>query len=294
MTINNKRLTKILTTFFFSVVFVLCILPVLSFASTVFVESEKINFKTGEEFLAEIFLDTESETINALEGELLFSSDFLEIIELRDGNSSINFWVEKPGSIEQGKISFSGITPLGVTGDKKFVFSVLFKTKKSGNSVVDLEKVQVLKNDGTGEKASVEILPLTFSISHELSDKDQDQLVDNVAPEDFFPQISSDPEIFDGKSFLVFFTQDKGKGLRGFQVKEGFLGRFKEAKSPHLLQDQSLKKRIYVKAIDIDGNDRVVAINKTFDYSTLLYAIIIVMILKISAKFYLQKKYAKK
>lgn len=293
MTSNNKQLTRIkLLKIVLMIVF--CLFPLKSFGSVVSVESAKTNLKTGEEFLIEVFVDTEKETVNALEGELLFPSDFLEMKEVRDGNSSINFWVEKPSNTEQGKISFSGITPLGITGDKKFIFSVLFKTKKAGDAIVDLNKIQVLKNDGTGAKASVETSSLTFFVSKELSSDVQDMLSDNVPPEDFVPQISSDDEIFDGKNFLVFSTQDKGKGIRGYEVREGFWSFYKKGQSPYLLQDQSLKKRIYVKAVDMDGNERVVVINKSFNYFNLLYAIIIVMILKIGAKFYLRKKYVKK
>ena len=293
MTINNKQLIgkKILKIACIAVFF---IFPVKIFASVVSVESVKTNLKTGEEFVIEVFVDTEKETVNALEGELLFPSDLLEMKEVRDCNSSINFWVEKPSVIDQGKIAFSGITPLGITGDKKFIFSVLFKTKKAGDAIVDLNKIQVLKNDGTGAKASVETSSLTFSTSQELSSGAQDVLPDKVPPEDFLPQISSDEEIFDGQNFLVFSTQDKGKGIRGYEVREGFWSFYKKGQSPYLLEDQSLKKRIYVKAIDMDGNERVVVINKSFNYFNLLYAIIIVMILKIGAKFYLRKKYGKK
>lgn len=288
---QELRIKKILEVAF---ILVFCFFPLKIFASVISIEADRINLKTEEEFSVEVVLDTEGENVNAVEGELIFSEDLLELKEIREGNSVINFWVEKPELKDSKTIFFSGITPLGITGKQKNIFSVVFKAKKAGNPSVSLGNLQVLKNNGTGEKTIVKKISLDLNTSKEVFDLTQEVVVDETPPEDFLPQISSDGEIFDGQSFLVFSTQDKGKGIRGYEVREGFFSFFKKADSPYLLRDQSLKKRIYVKAIDMDGNERVVLINKSFDYFNLLYAIIIVMILKISAKFYLRKKYAKK
>ncbi len=275
-------------------ILVVCFFPVKSFAAIVSAQSEKNNFKIGELFVVEVFVDTEKDTVNALEGSLVFQDEFLEVKEIREGNSVMNFWVEKPNLIAKNKISFSGMTPLGITGKEKYLFSVLLEAKKDGKSDIVLDDVRVLRNDGDGGSAVVKKGNFNFDISKDLFVESQEVLVDNVPPEIFTPYISSDEEIYEGQNFLVFSTQDKGKGIRGYEVKEGFLSFYKKGQSPYLLQDQSLKKRIYVKAIDIDGNERVVVINKSFNYFNLLYAIIIVMVLKIGAKFYLRKKYVKK
>ncbi|MDQ5950070.1 MAG: hypothetical protein QG585_10 [Patescibacteria group bacterium] len=293
MTINNKQLIrkKLLQTVF---LLFLCFLPLKSLAAVISIESEKNNFKIGELFVVEVFLDTEKDTVNALEGSLVFQDKVLEVKEIREGNSVMNFWVEKPTLISENKIGFSGITPLGITGKEKYLFSVLLEAKKDGKSDIVLGDVQVLRNDGDGGSAVVKKNNFNFDISKDLFVESQEVLVDNVPPEIFTPYISSDGEIYEGQNFLVFSAQDKGKGIKYYEVREGFLSFFKKAESPYLLKDQSLKKRIYVKALDLDGNKRVVVINNSFNYFNLLYVIIIAMIFRIILKFWLRKKYEKK
>jgi len=96
------------------------------------------------------------------------------------------------------------------------------------------------------------------------------------------PEVSRDPNIFDGKWFLVFATQDKGSGIDHYEVLErrelkiqklGFskekslhskfyiLNPWRVAESPYLLKDQELKSYIYVKAIDKAGNERVATLS---------------------------------
>ncbi|HHE65575.1 MAG TPA: hypothetical protein ENL09_06080 [Bacteroidetes bacterium] len=97
-----------------------------------------------------------------------------------------------------------------------------------------------------------------------------------------------DPNIYDGKYFIVFSTVDKQTGLDHYEILEitpeelekikkedGGIANFfnklfgkweeksswKEGESPYLLADQSLGSVIKVKAIDKAGNERLVEYN---------------------------------
>jgi len=79
-------------------------------------------------------------------------------------------------------------------------------------------------------------------------------------PEDFTPVTASDPNIFGGKYFVSFATQDKGSGIDHYEISEGNKNSFVRVDSPYLLKNQVLDESIYIKAIDRAGNERVVEI----------------------------------
>jgi hypothetical protein len=81
-------------------------------------------------------------------------------------------------------------------------------------------------------------------------------MVDDELPEAFTPQIVRDPDMFGGAWALIFATEDKGSGLDYMAVKEGWFGTYVQTESPYELQHQNLDKKIYVKAVDKNGNTR--------------------------------------
>ncbi len=80
-------------------------------------------------------------------------------------------------------------------------------------------------------------------------------MIDATPPGEFEPQIAE----IEGKKYLVFVTDDKTSGIEHYEVKEGKRD-FKRAMSPYLLEDQSLRSRISVKAADKAGNERTAEI----------------------------------
>src|SRR3990170_5854361 len=65
----------------------------------------------NQRFEADVFLDTQGENINAVEGEFEFPRGFLGLKEISDGDSIINFWIQRPKLNLDNKIIFSGIIP---------------------------------------------------------------------------------------------------------------------------------------------------------------------------------------
>ncbi len=269
---NDKKLKKRILHFavsFFVLIVALCIITAgKAQAVGLFFQTQSQKFAPGDIFLASIFLDTEGESINAAAGKIIFPSQLLEMQEVRDGNSIINFWVERPKVDQTGTINFSGIIPGGYQGGKGFLFSIVFQAKSSGKSIVEIHDAKILLNNGKGTSASLTISPLQFSITQGgvASQPSVKSAEDNKLPEEFKPEITQSPDIFDGKWFLVFATQDKGSGIADYQVRESqsrilaFFSGWHSATSPYLLQDQNLTSYIYVKAIDKAGNKRVVVV----------------------------------
>ncbi|MFA4937366.1 MAG: four helix bundle protein [Patescibacteria group bacterium] len=212
----------------------------------------------GQQFQIDLILNTENEFINAVEGKLVFPIDLLELKEIRDGNSIVNFWIEKPKIESSGQITFSGIIPGGYSNVKGFIFSAVFEIKKEGAGVIEIQEDKVLLNDGEGTQTKLLVKNFSFvAIRTHIRDDSWVSPEDTEPPEEFTPQIAADPTIFKGKWFLVFATQDKGSGIDYYEVQEGN-DLFSKAQSPYLLRYQKLNKPIVVKAVDRQGNERIV------------------------------------
>lgn len=221
----------------------------------------------GQQFQIDLMLDTEGEEINAVEGKISFPGNLLELREIRDGNSVVNFWIERPKIKQADAINFSGITPGGYKGTKGFIFSAVFEAKKEGSGAIEIRDVKVLLNDGQGTPAKTTISNFSayvktsadkqFPISNQIPK-------DTYPPELFIPEIASDQNIFDGKWFLVFATQDKGSGIDHYKVCERIKTKCAIAESPYVLQNQNLDRKVFVKAIDKNGNERIVVLPPKF------------------------------
>lgn len=234
-----------------------------------------IELIVNQETTVLLTINTEGEEINAVELKLKFlAPDFL-IKDISDANSIISLWVERPNfSNEKGEISFSGIIPGGYPGiisenyqsKEGQLLKIILIPKKVDQLGFQIEAVKVLLNDGKGTEAKLSTSNLKFSVTQEgpsilIPAKDEDP------PELFTPEISQNPDVFEGKWFLVFTTQDKGSGMDHYEVLEteqrgsirglGKKEKWQVGESPYLLKDQKLKSYIYVKAIDKAGNERV-------------------------------------
>ena len=220
----------------------------------------------GDSFLVPITLDTQGESINALEGDLHYAPDRVTLKEIRDGNSVINLWLERPADTS-GTIHFAGITPGGYTGSSGEIFTLVLEARKAGRSHFSLTKAQALLNDGAGTKTVLQLHTSVIPIVQAGSGAKIESLADSdhAPPEAFVPSASSDPALFGGARFIVFATQDKGSGIDHYEVaeKDKFPAFFfdhldwQRAISPYVLPDQSKYAYIYVKAVDKAGNTSI-------------------------------------
>ncbi|HDQ16671.1 MAG TPA: hypothetical protein ENN31_00945 [Candidatus Vogelbacteria bacterium] len=282
-------------------------LPSSVLAGQFSLQTYKPEIRVGEDVVVNLFLNSEGENINAFEGVVVFDNDLLEIEEIRDGNSIVNFWIERPTE-QKNQIIFSGLTPGGFNGAEGLMFRIIFKGKNEGEAMIDMLEGRILKNDGLGTEADLKTRNLKMKIT---SSKASQEMVswpmrDYEKPESFVPQIGRSEMIFDNQWFVAFITQDKISGIDRYEIKESrsiILGIFKpwqEAESPHILKDQDLKSNIYIKAIDRAGNERIEKISATnklkiyenfdFWFIIVMIAIISLIIKKCSKKYSPQKK----
>lgn len=244
-------------------IFMGLILPIATLAAVFSFNVSDEVIRVGDQFEVTVMMDTEGERVNAVQGTLVFPEHLLEAQSFDDGNSIINFWIEKPG------INFAGAIPGGYSGKGK-LFSVVFYAKSEGVASLNIKEALALLNDGRGTPAQLSMRTEKINISGLAPDESPRTVVrpeDKIPPVGFTPEISQNPVLFDGKYFLIFATQDKESGVDFYEVSEekGALRwlfgpnreNFMKGESPYLLKDQSLESWIFIRAVDRAGNERL-------------------------------------
>ena len=244
------------------------ILPQMVFAAQISFDAKTTQAQVGKNFEVTLFVNTEQENINAFEGKIIFPNDLLDLKEIRDGNTIVNFWIEKPKA-QDNAIVFSGVTPGGFNGRNGLIFSAIFEAKKEGVVKFEVNDVRILRNDGIGSMAAVSVAPFEVVISKKTQVEIPaiPKIEDRERPELFVPEIARDESISGGKWFIVFVTQDKASGIDHYEIKESrqrffiIFQKWSQTESPYILQDQELRSYVFVKAVDKAGNERMVKIN---------------------------------
>ncbi len=274
---NIYKNNLIINVVFLAAVFYILV-PAKTFAALGTFTSDISEANIGDQVQVDFFMDTEDQEINAVEGKVSFPSALFEFEEVREGNSLVNFWVDKPALIEPCSslcgVSFSGIIPGGYNSKRGLLFSFVLKAIAEGEGRIGAQSLRALLNDGQGTEIPLTAGELTLRVSTNTSGINRRVALaqDSDKPEFFDPLVSQDPNIFDGKYFLVFATQDKGSGIEGYFVYESreykidssegsfvpHKARWVTAQSPYLLEDQELHSYIFVKVTDKAGNERIV------------------------------------
>jgi len=221
---------------------------------------------------ADIVVDAGNNLINALEATVKFPAS-MKITGVQDGDSAILIWITKPNlDSKTHSVSLSGITPGGFQG-KKTLFSFTGEFNPADLSKILFSEVRALKNDGEGTAVKVK-----------LEAKIAEAKEDTNSPEPFKPIISSSPDIFEGRYFISFLTQDKGVGIDRYEYADTWL--FGPSKndwgitdSPMVLTKLQTFKKIFVKAVDRAGNERIEAVSGPYRSYVLVVGLLIITVL---------------
>jgi hypothetical protein len=110
------------------------------------------SFNVGDTFTAGIYLDTQGETINAIETSLSFSPDKLQIVSPSSGNSIISIYTTPPRFNNlTGRLDIAGGITGGANVKSGLVATITFRVKSVGNaSLRFLDNSKVLLHDGQG------------------------------------------------------------------------------------------------------------------------------------------------
>ncbi len=127
-------------------------------------------FFVGTTFDVSVFVNTEGNSINAVQVDLEFSPDFLQVTSPTAGSSFISIWADQPFySNKQGIISFKGGVPSpGIKTSAGLVSTINFRAKAPGTAFIsfsDSSKVLLADGKGTNILKSTAIGSYTLIIS---------------------------------------------------------------------------------------------------------------------------------
>jgi len=134
-------------------VFSFClVMPAFAGSATLYLTPSKGTFFVGSTFSISIYVDTKGNEINAVEVDLKFPPDILQVTTPTAGESFISEWIVPPSySNIGGKITFKGGIPGGIVTSAGLVSTITFRAKSPGLARVEfLESSKVLLNDGKG------------------------------------------------------------------------------------------------------------------------------------------------
>lgn len=251
--------------YFFLIIMLLS--PTTACASRLEFTQQPNAVRIGDTFATSLVLHSDTDSINALEGSVLFDSA-LSLIDIRLAGSLVPLWVTPPVEKEKGNVSFAGVLPGGYQGDGT-VFTLVFKAIQKGTAHISLSSdTAAYKDDGRGTKATLVLSKYILSVGSASGAPQTVQLeADNTPPETFLPSINSGtPFGLDGP-VLIFTTQDKNSGIASYEIARSYASRAKEesltwrtVQSPYVLEAGDSTYYLYVRAVDRAGNTRVVTI----------------------------------
>ena len=261
---KNKKLMS------FGLHFCLLIIGVLSLpysvlASNVYIDTGHPDFFVGDTIMFSVRVDSENKNINAAEGSVIldYLTESVSLIDINTAGAKFSLWPQKPLPSENNtSISFVGGSPGGFNSKDAVIFNLVLKLQKVGQITLSPDNFSVYLNDGQGTKDEISVKNLVIDVlpkkpdSQSVDDWNNVTLNDKTPPEPFEITPGQDPSIFDNQYFISFFTTDAASGIAYYEVQEGERD-FIRAESPYLLQNQSLKNLIKVKAIDKAGNERM-------------------------------------
>jgi len=261
-------------------------LPLSGKASVLYFDSQDYQLSVEGSLRADLLVDTQDKLVNAFEGIIVYRPDLLKLVDIKENNSIIDFWLVQPSADDnQGFVKFSGIIPGGYKGNRGQLFSLYFIAQKVGDSSLTIDKPKILLNDGLGTQDVLDVKFSSIKLVEQglIPELKTVEIKDDEIPEDFWPIITQVPDIAGDKFVLLFSTKDKASGVDYYQVKEGW-GMYKKASSPYVIKNQKLDVDIYVKAVDKNGNERVVKVAAKYPkswYEKINFSVIIILILAI-------------
>lgn len=121
-------------------------------AASLTIEPSHGSVVVGGTFDVSIYLDTEGESINALDIFLQFPPEKLQMVSPATGNSIVGVWTSQPRFNNQdGTVRLQGGVPRGINVSRGLVATLTFRARGVGNAVIKFgAESKILANDGRG------------------------------------------------------------------------------------------------------------------------------------------------
>lgn len=123
-------------------------------------------FSVGSTFDVSVFVDTDDEAVNALELDIKFPADKLQLVSPQTSLSIIEIWTSQPKfNNRTGNIKLQGGIPNGITTSRGLIATFTFRVRSVGSAVITFQDdTKVLLNDGLGTDALVDTKSAVYKL----------------------------------------------------------------------------------------------------------------------------------
>lgn len=141
--------------------------PIVLPKSAIFISPGSGTFLVGSTFDISIYVDTNGNSVNAVEANIKFPPNKLAIVKPSGGKSLIELWVAQPTySNTIGTASFTGIIPNGANTRSGLITTITFRAIAPGQATISfLPNSKVLSNDGVGTETILDLGRAVFNLS---------------------------------------------------------------------------------------------------------------------------------
>lgn len=289
----------ILSVFVFAII---AMSPDKIFAATINASSDGM-ISAGDTSIIGVYLNTENELINTVDGTLELSDEHngnFEVTDFSIVSSALTMWPRKP-SLESGnKISFVGGVPNGIKGDHLLLFRIIVKINDKGHFTIKPSSINAYLSDGLATQRTISKSISSIVVgpaSSESNNKWQDIISkDNTAPISFQISLMQDSSLYDGKKFLLFDTNDTESGINYYEVREGNYPTIRTGNT-YVLINQDSKIDVTVTAYDKAGNFQIATYKERepIHWMSIFVTLIIIFVLyRVVRKIIRKRKNAKK
>lgn len=252
--------------------------PVLSQAATLFFDPSVKAATPGDVVVVPIRIAVDKdECVNVASIDLVYPASGMSVETIGRGGSIFPIWLDEKIDNTLGVVHFVVGIPggycgavAGDTGTADTVAKIALQYKSSAPVVLAFaSSTQVTLSNGSGDVAPLVTTPLSVTLATGSTVRNEwlsEVSGDKFPPEQFTPEIMKDTTDGHSPFLLAFTTTDKQSGIDHFTVREedprefGFHIGSKVRSvniptvSPYVLQDQTLRSRIVVRAYDKAGN----------------------------------------
>jgi hypothetical protein len=288
------------TTFTFSIMAIVLMFPrsvIASEGPTAAILHVPATVAQQQQFYVDVVIDPQGKSFNAIQGTIVFSNDNLSLVRTETGSSNVTFFVDPP-TLKGNTITFSGIIPGGFSGlinpfdpthpGPAEIVRLVFMGKAAGEAQIIATGMTIADNDGQGTLETVPDQRSFLSILTTVAPSVY--AVHDTTPPLLTASVVQDHDLNNDSYTLVFNATDKQSGIDHVEVKEGSK-EWRTVKSPYLLQDQSRKSIISIRAIDNAGNATLVSIDAAPHPSDTAVPIVLIIVSLCIVLYVIKQKY---
>ncbi len=183
------------TLFGMALVAVFFLAPHSASAASLSISPSSGSYEVGDRITVRVQVSG-NESINAVSGDLNFSSSLLSVESVSKSGSILNFWVSEPTfSNGASDIKFEGVSLGGFQGGTGNVLTISFRAKSVGTGKISFDLGQILANDGQGTNILQGMSGASFVINEATDKPVAPESVEEELPDEPVKPILRSPEI---------------------------------------------------------------------------------------------------